>query len=59
MAILRQAILDYESDTFSASGSQITVLEAEKVADEIIANWIDKYLDGVTINVFLDKVRGV
>ena len=52
-------IKEYESDTFSASGSKITHQEAEKVANELIANWKDKYLDGVQIDVFLDKVRGI
>lgn len=52
-------IRDYESDTFSASGSEISLAEAEKVAEELLANWTDKYLDGVSIDVFLDKVRGV
>lgn len=52
-------IHEYESDTFSAHGSRITWSEANKVAQEILANWFDKHIDGVTIDVFLDKVRGL
>ncbi len=52
-------IRDYESDTFSGSGSGISLAEAERVAEELLANWMDKHLDGVQIDVFLDKVRGL
>ncbi len=56
---LLQVLMAYESDTFSASGSKITKAEAKKVANELIADWIDTHLDGVSIDIFLDKVRGV
>ena len=59
MIQLINEILIYESDTFSAKGSEITQIEAQKVANEIIANWVSRYLDGNLIDVFLDKVRGL
>lgn len=55
---LVKEIVEYESDTFSASSSEITTEEADKVAHELVANWKMNYLDGVQIDTFLDKIRG-
>jgi len=56
--ILIQTILEYESDTFSAAGSNISEEEAEKVAESIINGWIENNLDGVIISSALDEIRG-
>ena len=57
MAMFADLISDYESDTFSASGSEITPAEAIEVAQRILAVWIDDRLDGVIIDGTLAEVR--
>ena len=52
-----EQIMEYESDTFSASASQITPDEARDVARVILAIWIDDHLDGVRIDAVLDGLR--
>ncbi len=47
----------YESDTFSASGSGISELEAMETAEQILEWWIESHLDGVVIKEALDEVR--
>jgi len=54
---LEQIILDYESDTFSAEGSQITEVEAKRVAQLLITWLIDNRLDGDLIDGLLYEVR--
>ncbi len=54
---LVRELMEYESDTFSATGSKITQLEAEQVADRLVKSWISKYLDGVSIAVLLEEFR--
>jgi len=54
---LLQTILNYESDTFSAEGSQITEEEAHQVA-LLLINWlIENRLDGDLIDSLLYEVR--
>ena len=50
-------IKEYESDTFSAEGSEITQEEAEKVAERLIGVWVDENLDGVSIDSVLADIR--
>lgn len=50
-------IKEYESDTFSAEGSQITDKEANLVAEKFLASCVDNRMDGVTIDVYLDAIR--
>lgn len=52
-----EIIGEYESDTFSAQGSQITPEEAREVAEVILATWVDDHLDGVRIDAVLDGLR--
>lgn len=54
---LQKTIAEYESDTFSAEGSNITPDEALKVASELVAMWTERNLDGVIITEMLDDVR--
>lgn len=58
MAVTR-AILDYESDTFSAEGSEITSVEAWGVAAKLIEYRIaiGDNVDGVTLSSVLEEVR--
>lgn len=50
-------IKDYESDTFSAEGSEITATEAQQVACRLI-NWlVENRLDGVMIDGMLSDIR--
>jgi hypothetical protein len=46
---LVEYIEEYESDTFSASGHNITHDEAVRVANRLIESWTDRLLDGVSI----------
>jgi len=57
MAMFADLISDYESDTFTASGSAITPAEAIEVAQRILAVWIDDRLDGVIIDGVLAELR--
>jgi hypothetical protein len=47
----------YESDTFSASGSDITHHEAELVAERLIMDLIENEIDGVQISADLFDIR--
>ncbi len=50
-------IREYESDTFSAEGSQITATEAQQVAYRLM-NWlVENRLDGVMIDSILSDIR--
>lgn len=53
-----KGVLEYESDTFSASGSKITPKEAAAVVESIIESYFENHLDGVTISNKLDELRG-
>lgn len=55
--ILVEYIEEYESDTFSASGSQITHEEATRIADTLIQMWMDRHIDGVILDELLDDIR--
>ena len=52
-----EIISEYESDTFSAVGSEITPAEAREVAEVLLAVWVDEHLDGVRIDAVLDGLR--
>lgn len=54
---LADQIKDYESDTFSASGSEITDEEAVATAEQLLDWWNEKNLDGVSIDAALFEVR--
>lgn len=51
-----EMICEYESDTFSAEGSQITEDEAIKVAEKYLDS-VEAHIDGVGIDARLDEVR--
>ena len=51
-------IREYESDTFSAEGSEITPTEAQQVAYRLINGWAEEHLDGVSIDHILYDIRG-
>lgn len=55
-AILIDEVRSYESDTFSAEGSEITLDEAQEIASKFISRIIDN-TDGVTISAMLDTIR--
>lgn len=64
IADLIQAILTYESDTFSASGSEVTGHEASVMADKLAREFIDMvkcggrtYCDGDKLSALLEEVR--
>lgn len=50
-------VMAYESDTFSAEGSEITRDEAEHVVTLILKMWWESRLDGVVIDNMLNEVR--
>ena len=65
-AELQAHILAYESDTFSASETKITKLEAMEISRRIVVQMMDDlinyqhthhYLDGVTIAQHLAEIR--
>lgn len=49
-------IREYESDTFSAEDSKITLGESQLIAAKLIDR-IEDHLDGVTISAILDEIR--
>lgn len=59
---LIESILDYESDTFSASSSKITEQEAYTIAERFILEDITKRIDtdtvdGVMLSEELENIR--
>lgn len=50
-------VMEYESDTFSSVGSEITRAEARQVVCQIIKSLWDERIDGVLIDFTLDKIR--
>ncbi len=56
---LIDTILKYESDTFSAEGSEISREEATKIAQRMIKVWIEHDLDGLWIQEWLDDIRDI
>jgi len=50
-------IFEYESDTFSADGSEINLVEARKVAELLLGEFVENDLDGVAINAAFEEVR--
>lgn len=50
-------IKEYESNTFSAEGSEITPTEAQQVACRLLKAWSDDHLDGVMIGGYLSDIR--
>lgn len=59
LMVVTRAILDYESDTFSAQGSEISSAEAWGVAAKLIESRlaIGDNVDGVTLSSVLEEVR--
>jgi hypothetical protein len=58
MDYLTKHLLGYDSDTFSAFGSDMTEDEAEAVAEALVKHWIEWELDGLMITSRLEDVRG-
>lgn len=54
---LVKEVMEYESDTFSASGAEITEEEARKVVEKIVRDLWDAHIDGVKINFALADIR--
>jgi hypothetical protein len=50
-------IQEYESDTFSAVRSKITLKEAGDIAEKILSAWIENQLDGVMLSEALSELR--
>lgn len=58
--VLIRAIMEYESDTFSASGTELTMKEAYKMARAMvksIALQLGYSIDGVMLSEILELVR--
>lgn len=51
------AIMEYESDTFSAMYSKVTETEASAIAARLIGYLTDTCLDGVQLDAFLMDIR--
>jgi len=47
---LVEYVADYESDTFSASGEELTKEEAVKIATTLVENNIQNMLDGMRLD---------
>ena len=50
-------IIEYESDTFSGSGSEITEKEACLVIKSILTDYFEHHLDGLSIDSRLEEIR--
>ena len=50
-------IMEYESDTFTASGFKLKRKEAVKIAEKLLDRTMNKYVDGVTLDYFLAEIR--
>lgn len=55
---LVQEIKDYESDTFSSEGSELTWEEAKELAEKAIRYFILNIMDGVKLSDWLEDIRG-
>lgn len=57
---IRMAVQEYESDTFSASGSKMTRSEVMAVVAKLIEDNVKpgENIDGIEIGAALDEVRG-
>lgn len=60
---LLNIIAEYESDTFSAIGSRLTIEEAEEVAYKLLIPSINRLIegdtmDGLMITEVLEEIRG-
>lgn len=53
---LMNLIREYESDTFSADGSNLKSWEADQIAAKLI-DQIEDHLDGVRLSAILDEIR--
>ena len=56
-AKLLKDIKEYESDTFSASGEKINDNEVVLVANKLVDDWSEKYIDGISIASALEEIR--
>ena len=50
-------IMDYESDTFSATSAELNREEARHIARQLIKTWTITHLDGDMIGEELDEIR--
>jgi len=56
---LAQHIIEYESDTFSANGTNLTQDELKLMLDKIYDNIINNQIDGVWLSQMLIDIRDV
>lgn len=49
-------IMEYESDTFTASGFELTRAEATYMAERLL-DWVATYTDGVRLDALLYELR--
>lgn len=59
---LRAVVAEYESDTFSASGAEITEMETDAMTEILVLNAIQSLidtetLDGVRLSALLEEIR--
>lgn len=54
---LAAQVAEYESDTFSAIGSNLSVIEAREVVETLIKTFFEDHVDGIVISQALDVVR--
>lgn len=50
-------ILEYESNTFSATGETLSMKEAEQIAEKILESINNNEIDGVWISDILNEIR--
>lgn len=50
-------LMDYDSDTFNAKNSSLEVAEAFELASNILARFVDDYIDGNLIDNELAEIR--
>ncbi len=50
-------IQEYESDTFTAKGAEITKAEAVRVVENLLESWVANHLDGAVITGILGSLR--
>ena len=55
---LVKEIMNYESDTFSASDSRVTKHEAQQMLKDWIAIQFENRIDGITLDSLLYELRG-
>lgn len=56
---LVEYIMEYESDTFTASGFKLTEKEAVQLAEKCIDYFVNNRMDGVILDEWLADLRGL